>query len=150
MTEGENTLTVRAANAADAQFVEAAEQKYIDCPWTLEQIESEIKNPNAVFLVAEQNGNRVGYASGVIVAGECEISNIAVVSEYRRRGVGRTLMHALICQAKKRGAGAVFLLVRSDNTPAIALYNASGFAEVGIRKNYYKGDKNALIMRLDL
>ncbi|MDE7106926.1 MAG: GNAT family N-acetyltransferase, partial [Clostridiales bacterium] len=82
-------------------------------------------------------------------ADECEISNIAVAEKYRRRGVGKTLLTALLSELTARGVHSVFLLVRDGNAPAIALYHGFGFSRVGLRKNYYKG-KNALIMRLNL
>ena len=69
--------------------------------------------------------------------------------KYRRRGAGYALFSALIAEVKARGVKSVFLLVRSDNAAAIALYGKCGFIKVGERPRYYKG-KDALIMRLNL
>jgi ribosomal-protein-alanine N-acetyltransferase len=47
----------------------------------------------------------------------------------------------------------MFLEVRASNASAIALYEKRGFAEVGLRRNYYptaKGSEDAILMALDL
>ncbi|MDE6200497.1 MAG: ribosomal protein S18-alanine N-acetyltransferase [Clostridiales bacterium] len=141
-------IAVRKAQRSDAPNIAAAEQAYIDCPWTESQIEGEIVG-GAVFLVAEINGEFCGYVSGEVTVDECEISNIAVMEKYRRRGVGRALLTEHLTELELRGVHSVFLLVRDGNTPAIQLYQSLGFTRVGLRKNYYKG-KDALIMRLNL
>lgn len=142
-------VTVRTAIVSDVSFVSAAEEKYIDCPWTSAQILEQIQNPSVLFLIAEHNEVPIGYISATVVAGECEIANIAVNAEYRRNGVGNTLITELVGRARERGADTVFLLVRYDNAPAIGLYRKCGFKVVGGRPRYYKG-KDALIMRLNL
>lgn len=141
------TVTVRKAERRDAPYIAAAELAYIDCPWTESQIEGEIAS-GAVFLVAEIDGEFCGYVSGEVTVDECEISNIAVIEKYRRRGIGKILLASLINELDVRGVRNVFLLVRDGNAPAIALYKSLGFIRVGQRKNYYKG-KDALIMRLN-
>lgn len=141
-------ITVRKAEKSDAKYIAALEQSCIDCPWTESQIASEIDS-DAVFLVAESNGAFCGYVSGEVTCDECEISNIAVESLYRRMGVGKALLSALLSELTRRDVKSVFLLVRDGNIPAISLYNSFGFTQVGQRKNYYKG-KDAQIMRLNL
>lgn len=137
-------MTVRRATAADVANIHAAERAYIDCPWTAEQISSEIGDPTAVFLVAE-DGGFLGYISGKITLDECEIGNIAVEAGARRRGVGSTLMIAFLKQCEERGVTRTVLQVRSDNAAALRLYEKCGFTVVGERKGYYQG-KNAYIM----
>lgn len=131
----------------DCRAIFSAEQRYIDCPWTMEQIKCEIDNPAALFLVVKAGEEFCGYASCAIAADECEMSNIAVEEAFRRRGVGYALIERLIALSAERGAKRMFLLVRDDNEKARALYEKCGFAVVGRRPNYYKG-RDALIMRL--
>ena len=56
--------------------------------------------------------------------------------------------------AARGGAETLFLEVAVDNTAAIALYRAAGFASAGTRKGYYDrgaaGRVDALVLRLDL
>ena len=47
------------------------------------------------------------------------------------------------------GCKKIFLEVRVSNSPAIELYNKTGFKRVSIRKNYYRlpdGREDALVM----
>ncbi len=142
-------IRIRFAAPSDARNIAETERLYIDCPWTLQQIESEISSDGAVFLTAEFDGEFCGYVSGAIAADECEMSNIAVSEKYRRRGVGRALMREFIKILRERSVRSVFLLVRDDNTAAVELYSKFGFEIVGTRHGYYKG-KDAKIMRTTL
>ena len=66
---------------------------------------------------------------------EYEIHTIGVDPAYQGRGIGRRLLDELLNVA----AGAVVHLeVRTDNAPAIALYRSVGFADVGVRRRYYR------------
>lgn len=147
MTDG--GIVVRLAQSSDADNIAAAEQAYIDCPWSVAQVKAEINSPDATFVVAEVGGVFAGYLSGVVAAGECELSNIAVAESFRRRGVAKRLFKEFFDLISARGAETVFLLVRDDNTAAISLYGSLGFSAVGSRKNYYQG-RSAVVMRKDL
>ncbi len=140
---------IRVATAADAERIFDMQKKYIDCPWTYEQIVGEINDRDALFYVASCGGDTVAFLSGVCAADECEISDIAVEVEYRRRKIGSRLFSALFAAAAARGVRSVFLLVRSDNVPAIGLYESLGFKKVGRRSGYYAG-ADADIMRCKL
>ena len=79
---------------------------------------------------------------------EADMMNIAVHPDFRRKGVARGLILALIGELKKRGSRCLTLEVRASNDPARALYESLGFAHVGTRRNYYQNPKeDALILR---
>lgn len=139
-------INVRRAVKSDARKIAQAEKQYIDCPWTEKQISEEIDNPSVRFFVAEENGEFVGYLSGVVTCDECEVSNIAVSENFRRRGIGKMLFAALEDCLNRIGVRQMFLLVRDGNSAAQGLYCKIGFNVVGKRKNYYQG-QDALIMR---
>jgi ribosomal protein S18 acetylase RimI-like enzyme len=56
------------------------------------------------------------------------LTEIYVAAAYRRQGVGRAGLAAAQAFARAGGAHALHLLVRHDNAPARALYDAAGFA----------------------
>ena len=88
--------------------------------------------------MATDGGEILAYVFGRIIAPEGEIYRIAVRADRRQHGIGyRTLSYALKTE-RGRGLETVFLEVRSKNKAARALYRAYGFAEVGVRKNYYQ------------
>lgn len=55
------------------------------------------------------------------------ISNVAVLPEYRRRGIAQALMEAAIETARAKGGRVLTLQVRHHNTPAYRLYTELGF-----------------------
>jgi ribosomal protein S18 acetylase RimI-like enzyme len=57
------------------------------------------------------------------------IANVAVHPTYRRRGIARAMTEAALQTARKRRAQTVWLHVRTDNPPAIQLYQRMGFVE---------------------
>ena len=60
-------------------------------------------------------------------------------------------MHALIDEARRRGATELFLEVRADNPVARTLYESLGFTEIGVRRGSYQPDGvDAIAMRLDV
>jgi ribosomal protein S18 acetylase RimI-like enzyme len=57
------------------------------------------------------------------------VSDVAVLTPYRGRGLGRALLSRAEQYARERGATTLRLLVLSQNTVAKQLYIASGFRE---------------------
>jgi ribosomal-protein-alanine N-acetyltransferase len=91
----------------------------------------------------------VGYAGLWFDGDVTQVMTVGVDPAWQRRGVGRALMDALIRRSVQLHASAVFLEVRVDNVPAIALYEDLGFERIGVRKRYYQPEnKDAYTMRL--
>ena len=139
----------RKAIVSDAAEISAVMWRYVDMPWTEAQVKEEIENPAALFFTAVADGKVVGFLSGVCAADECEISDVAVEEAFRRQKIATSLFDLLLSGARMRGVKSAFLLVRADNIPAIKLYRALSFNDVGRRKGYYNGI-DAVIMRRDL
>jgi ribosomal-protein-alanine N-acetyltransferase len=75
---------------------------------------------------------------------EAEILNVAVHPDWRRRGVARALLSALLDKLQ----GEVFLEVRASNLTAIHLYQTLGFLPVGRRESYYSYPReDAIVLR---
>jgi len=55
------------------------------------------------------------------------ISNVAVLPEYRGRGIAGRLVDTALAHVRSRGGRRVFLQVRSDNVTALSLYRRRGF-----------------------
>jgi ribosomal-protein-alanine N-acetyltransferase len=77
---------------------------------------------------------------------EAELLNLAVAPEYRRRGAGRRLVHALLQAFQTASPTRVFLEVRSANQAARSFYKSLGFKEIGIRENYYDSPPDSAIV----
>ena len=120
-------------------------------PWTRPMIAAELRNALAYYFVLERDGVCVGYAGMHLVVGEGYITNIAVDPAYRRAGLGRALLEALVNCGRERGADFLTLEVRQSNLAAQGLYRAFGFIEAGVRYGYYRQpEEDALLMTLYL
>ncbi|MGC9209724.1 MAG: GNAT family N-acetyltransferase [Acidilobus sp.] len=75
------------------------------------------------------------------------VISIAVLQEYRRRGIGSALMsEALKTFKEKYDVDAVYLEVRVSNLPAINMYEKFGFVKARIIKGYYRDGEDAYVM----
>lgn len=138
--------------------IEKMEEKHLDqivrleeecfaVPWSKNSFLGELKNKLAVYLVAVEDGNAVGYAGMWHVVNEGHITNVAVSPKHRGKHIGSALMEALVEEGKSREMLGITLEVRKSNAAAIGLYKKYGFKLEGIRKEYYEDNReDALIM----
>lgn len=142
---------IRPAWPADAPALALLERRCFADPWSGEAFRSLLKQPEAVGVVAEAEGEIAGYGLGRAVAGSGEILNIAVAPEWRRQGLGRAMLVALLQALGQRAVTEVFLEVRASNTGALTLYRHHRFEAVGRRADYYRRPReDALILRRTL
>lgn len=107
-------------------------------PWSKSSFEEELKNILATYLVAKINKKVVGYIGSWMVIDECHITNIAVHSRYRRKGIAKKLVNELLHYCNEHGISYILLEVRLNNISAQKLYESFGFQLDGVRKSYYK------------
>lgn len=120
-------------------------------PWSMQSFENELKNDMARYFVALKDENVVGYCGIWEIVGEGDITNVAVLPEFRRQGIGGRLMKRMIEYGRSRGMSRLTLEVRESNTPARRLYESFGFRQAGSRRNYYSDNQEtAVIMALEL
>lgn len=128
--------------------VAALEKECFSTPWSENSVRSELNNPLSLWLVAVDGEKVVGYVGSQSVMNESDMMNIAVTSDYRRKGIACKLVEALVTALQERDVDSLTLEVRASNEPAKALYAQLGFAQVGRRPNYYRNPKeDALILR---
>lgn len=143
-------MTFRDMTTAHVAQVAALEKLCFADPWSENSIRSEVDNILALWMVALDGEQVVGYVGSQTVCGETDMMNIAVHPDYRRRGIAESLIDVLVRELKNRGSVCLTLEVRASNDPAIGLYEKLGFREVGLRKNYYRNPReDARILRLD-
>lgn len=115
-------------------------------PWSYNGIKEELYNPNAYFIVFKEK-TVVGYAGMYSVCSEGYINNIAVLPEFRNRGIAKQLLDDLLGYSVLNNLDFLSLEVRISNEAAINLYCSRNFKKVGIRKSFYsKPKEDALIM----
>jgi len=85
----------------------------------------------------EAHDSTAGFYLSRSILDEEELLLFAIAPEWRRRGLGRTLLIQFIASARQRGKRRLFLEMRRNN-PAGILYAAHGFRPIGIRPRYYR------------
>lgn len=141
-----NDYIIRKAKFSDLPAIYDIEKNQEDA-WTYKILADDfVGNQFSLYLVAEDRGQVVGFVVLMNIAGEIHINNIAVKENYRRQGLGEKLLTYGMNSYNKEDLFGYTLEVREDNVQAIGLYEKLGFVKLGMRKNYYKNNKNALIM----
>ena len=136
-------------NESHANCVYELSKECFASPWTLESINNELNNPLAKYVIAQDlsTGEVVGFVGVWIIAGEGDITNIAVSSKYRKLGIASNLLIKLFDVCKTFNCEDITLEVRASNIPAQNLYKKFDFKEEGLRKGYYSDNgEDAIIM----
>ena len=135
-------------NASHVAQVAVLEKLCFTTPWSENSVAGELQNPLSLWLVAAEGDRVAGYVGSQSVMEESDMMNVAVHPDFRRQGIARLLIDELIRALKEKNCTSLSLEVRASNAPAIGLYEALGFSQVGKRPNYYRNPKeDALILR---
>lgn len=129
----------------DFEKIKDVLQTEFDEFWNSNILKSELENALSKYIVAKQEEQIVGFAGIIILPDDVEITNIVTKKNERKKGIGKLLLDKLIEMAAKFEKD-ISLEVNEKNEVAINLYKKFGFKEVGIRKKYYNGYDNAIIM----
>lgn len=108
-----------------------------DSPWSAAMFRTEFAAGNTKYLGLVEKDQLIGYGGVAFVgpsfARECELHTIGIHPDFQGQGLGRKLLAALLPDEYP-----CFLEVRTDNEPALNLYQSVGFQVTGTRKNYYQ------------
>lgn len=100
------------------------------------------------YLVAEVDGELIGYCGVMVVGSTADIQTIGVLPQYEGRGIGTAMLTSMLDEARRRGAAETLLEVREDNPRARRLYERFGFEHIHTRRGYYRDGVSAHVMRL--
>jgi L-amino acid N-acyltransferase YncA len=141
------TITVRAAIVDDSAAVAAIYSHHVahgtasfdTVPRTEADTADRIAECNArgwPFLVAEMDGAVVGYAYATqfrdrpAYASTCE-NSVYIAADYSRRGIGSSLLAALIIAAEESGFRQMIAVIGGAEPASVALHSKAGFVETG-------------------
>jgi ribosomal-protein-alanine N-acetyltransferase len=146
---------LRLMEARDLPEVMQIENASFRLPWSQRFFLEELKvdaSRTWVAYVQDTDGEKImGYVCCRFVSNEASILNIAVAPQWRRLGLGRTLLRKVISEARGYLCQGVFLEVRRSNEAAQKLYRSEGFVTKGVRRRYYSDNgEDALVMVLSL
>lgn len=144
-------LSFRNIAESDIDAVAGLEKEIFPDAWTSKSIYETFCQNQAFITVAETDGEIIAYCIIYYVMDEGEIARIAVDAKRRRGGTGRQLLDYTCALCREKGVSRLLLDVRESNLSARKFYQNYGFAEDGIRKNFYQMPKeHAVLMSKDI
>ncbi|KGE19480.1 GNAT family N-acetyltransferase [Paenibacillus wynnii] len=105
---------------------------------TMEPFSRQLSWDSDLIVVAEEEGEIVGALIGTIEQNHGCYFRIAVHPDYRRRGIGRSLVTAMENRFQARKVKGIFVAVDEHNAAALPLYEAMGYDENQIFKSVRK------------
>lgn len=129
---------LRVAAPADVSAVIMLENSSVTAAhWSEDHYRNAIADNQRLVLVAEEEEKILGFLVAAHIPPEWELENVVVAAPERRKGLGKSLLEALLERARETNSEAVFLEVRESNHAARALYQALSFQQIGRRPRYY-------------
>ncbi len=113
--------------------------------WSFESFLSETRKSGGFIWIALDQDQPAGFLTACQILDSADLTNIGVLPDYRRQGIGSRLLETLLNQMQNT---SIFLEVRASNKSALDLYQKAGFYEIGIRKRFYQHpEEDAVLMR---
>jgi len=143
-------VTIQKMDIKDLDEVFSIETSDSLPPWSRNMFVEEMRNPFAYcFVTKREDGSKqpvIGFVCFRNMAEESELLKICVHPVYRQLGVGKKLMTFYIDFSREKGIKTFYLEVHSSNHSAIHLYHLFSYQSSGMRKNFYQGKFDALLM----
>lgn len=139
-------ITYRRMTPEDVPFISKLEEETFSMPWSADSFLEMISKKDARYYVAEEDGRILGGCGVLMIAGEGNITNVAIAPKDRNKGIGTAMLRHLMAEGDREGLTAYTLEVRVSNAAAIHVYEKLGFVPAGIRPGFYEKPKeDALI-----
>ncbi len=161
MPDAKNNTRIRFATSRDIAEVISINFKTLPEHYSNSFFMELLLDSPETFVVAENNNKIIGYIMCRIeygfsvlkkmsLARKGHVVSFAVLEEYRGKGIGKKLVEQSIEGMKIRKCNESYLEVRTDNIPAIKLYESLGFDRIATLNTYYKDGRNAFLMSAKL
>lgn len=137
---------------ADLPQVLAIEEECFSSPWSINSFKYELKQSESIFKVALLGEKIVGYVCLRTMLDITHVMNLAVIPQYRRRGIGTTLLQDALHDLRRQRPDIKFITLEvRESSGALKLYEKAGFSAIGKRKGYYRSpDEDAIIMGMEI
>lgn len=120
----------------ELEYIEKIEKTCFDDAWGIQMLEFEYSNNFSHMYIIYDEKEAAGYISYRELFESAEILRIAVMPEYRKKGLGMKLIDEM--KNNLVTAQEILLEVDINNVPAIELYKKAGFDTLNVREKYYK------------
>jgi ribosomal-protein-alanine N-acetyltransferase len=119
-------------------------------PWRQRDFQNELARRDSLYLSLYDKSRLAAFIGMRITPKDAHITNISVLPDYQKRGIGTYLLGFMIEHAKSAGCREVSLEVLADNKGAQRLYKRFGFKTALVRPGYYDKNHDGLEMVLNL
>lgn len=137
-------LTARSLVLRDLDKVKALGDASFAKRWSLSDYQYFITSEASRSYCLENESGLVAYVLSLLAQGDLDIASVATHSEHRRKGYAAWLISRVDQMTDVKRA---YLEVDEINTSAIQLYEKNRFVRYGVRKKYYEGKRDALLLR---
>lgn len=150
MSRSPEDISIRLACLQDLDKIIQIERRSFKYPYHPIIFLEFLRDNKRMIFVAEIRSEVVGYVMiDMRPRKKALITSIAVKPEFRRKGVGSSLLLWALDLLKKR-VESVELQVAVNNEAAVKFYVKYGFKIARIEKNYYPDGQNAFLMQKKL
>lgn len=143
-------MEIHTMHISDLDEIQEHLSENFDNFWNYKIFKDELANNNSSYLVLRYEGEIVCYGGIKFILDEADVMNIVTRKDKRNMGFAKFILNELINIAKEENCKQITLEVNENNSPAIHLYEIFGFKQVGLRKKYYDGVDNAILMTLKI
>ena len=140
---------IRIATELDLQELMQIENECFSRPYSSESFLQDLRGDKVKAFVKILNEKIVGFISLYIFLDEANLQQIAVLEDFRRKGIASELIEYSVEYLKQNKVKKFYLEVNETNFVAIKTYEKFGFKQVVTRKNYY-GNQSAVVYELML
>jgi len=144
------TVMIKKMQAQDLDEVLEIERSSSLSPWSKNMFVEEMQNPRVhCFVIRTRRMPRhsvMGFVCFRNIGDESELLNICVHPQYRQMGIGRRLMEFYLAFCGKKRIKTFYLEVDASNESAVRLYQLFSYQSSGVRRKFYQGKFDALLM----
>lgn len=140
---------IRPTQKDDLEALISIEKISFNSPYADDLMKYIVQNKNAINLVAEKDGEIIGYIFAVLRSKrEGHVISIAIKPNFRKKGVGLNLIKEIVRILKLNKANKLILEVNVANKNAINFYKKIGFKTTSLLEKYYDNREDAYKMEL--
>ena len=143
-------IEYRLATKKDFDAVQEIENECFKEPYSTQELKYEFEeNPVNKIIVAEKDGQVIGFIDFLVTFNSATIMQIAVTKKYRGLGIATQLLGEMehnFPEDLEDLVESITLEVRVSNQAAVNLYTKNGYKIVVVKSHYYKDGENAIYM----
>jgi [ribosomal protein S18]-alanine N-acetyltransferase len=122
-------------------------------PWSEEDFIRCLRQRNCIGMVAEYDERVAGFMIYELHKSRVHLLNLAVHPDFRRHGIGESMVQKLIGKLSHQRRNRILLEVRETNLSAQLFFRRAGFLAVSVLHDFYDdtqyGKEDAYLMQYD-